>query len=88
MDLIYIDESGDHSPLASNPEYPVLVLVACVFDSKNYADEFLPKLTHLKIKHVGHDVVVLHEREIRRPSGPFKFLINPQSRKRFLDDLS
>lgn len=88
MELIYIDESGDHSPVASNAEYPILVLVACVFNSKSYAENFLPKLAHLKIKYFGHDVIVLHEREIRRPEGPFKFLINPLIRKDFLDDLS
>jgi hypothetical protein len=88
VQLIYIDESGDHAPMASNLEYPILVLVACVFDSHQYAENFLPKLTQLKIKHFGHDVVVLHEREIRRPEGIFKFLLNPIKRKDFILDLS
>ena len=87
MRLVYIDESGDHSLKPSNTEYPVFVMVACVFDSMQYANNFVPAMTCLKLRHWGHDGVVLHEREIRRPSGDFSFLLRPDRRGKFLSDI-
>ena len=34
----------------------------------------MPALHRFKLRHFGHDQVVLHEREIRRRLGPFSFL--------------
>jgi hypothetical protein len=42
----------------------------------------------LKFKHVGHDTIVLHEREIRKALRPFDFLQNPERREAFMSDLS
>lgn len=88
MSLIYIDESGDHAPAATNPEYPLFVIVACVFDEGDYAHRFVPRLLSFKLRHWGHDAVVLHEREIRKNQGDFAFLFDRESRAHFLSDLS
>ena len=88
MPLIYIDESGDHAPAATNPEYPLFVIVACVFDEQEYTHRFVPRLLAFKLRHWGHDAVVLHEREIRKNQGDFAFLFDQKSRATFLSDLS
>lgn len=88
MPLIYIDESGDHAPAATNPEYPLFVIVACVFDEQEYTHRFVPHLLAFKLRHWGHDAVVLHEREIRKNQGDFAFLFDQKSRATFLSDLS
>ena len=88
MPLIYIDESGDHAPAATNPEYPLFVIAACVFDEQEYAHRFVPRLLAFKLRHWGHDAVVLHEREIRKNQGDFSFLFDQKSRAAFLSDLS
>ena len=87
MHLVYVDESGDHALSPANDDYPVFVMAACVFDSEQYASQFMPALTRLKLRHWGHEGVVLHEREIRRPSGDFGFLLNPDRRASFMRDI-
>lgn len=86
MRMVYIDESGDHGP--RNDEYPIFVIVACVFEGADYIEHFVPALLTLKLKHWGHELAILHEREIRKPQGDFNFLLNPNKRAAFLDDLS
>lgn len=86
MRLIYIDESGDHGPL--NEDYPIFVIVACVFEKADYLEHFVPALLALKLDHWGHELAILHEREIRKPQGHFSFLLNPNKRAAFLADLS
>ena len=88
MRLIYIDESGDHGSGNVNSDYPLFVLVACSFESSDYARHFLPEITEFKLRHWGHELPILHEREIRRPQGEFSFLLNAGKRAVFLDGIS
>ncbi len=88
MRLIYIDESGDHGADNRNGDYPVFVLVACSFESSDYVRHFLPSMIEFKLRHWGHELAVLHEREIRRPQGEFSFLLNASKRGAFLQELS
>lgn len=88
MRLIYIDESGDHGVDDRNSDYPLFVLVACCFETSDYVRHFLPSMIEFKLRHRGHELVVLHEREIRRPQGEFSFLLNASKRAAFLEDLS
>ena len=86
--IIYVDESGDHGLVTIDREYPVFVLAFCVFNKTVYGEECVPHLQRLKFKHFGHDMVVFHEREIRKALGDFVFLVNPKSRKEFMDDVT
>lgn len=88
MRLIYIDESGDHGVDHRNRDYPLFVLVACCFETSDYVRHFVPTMIEFKLRHGGHELPVLHEREIRRPQGEFGFLLNASKRTAFLDDLS
>ena len=88
MRLIYIDESGDHGVDNRNSDYPLFVLVACCFETSDYVRHFVPSMIEFKLRHWGHELAVLHEREIRRPQGEFSFLLNASKRSAFLDDLS
>lgn len=88
MDLIYIDESGDHAKAATNLQYPVFVVVACIFDYEVYTRRFAPALLEFKLKHWKHEAVILHEREIRKYTGDFAFLFDRDNRQHFLAELS
>ena len=87
MRLVYIDESGDHSLTPANPEYPVFVMVACVFKDADYLGNFVPRMTGLKIRHWGHDGIVLHERDLRRPSGENAWIADTDLRHRLMQDI-
>lgn len=71
--VVYVDESGDHSLESVDEQYPVFVLAFCVFHKGYYTSNIVPALEAFKFKHFGHDVVVLHETEIRKERGSFRF---------------
>ena len=72
--IVYVDESGDHSLESINPRYPLFVLAFCVFQKHHYAQKVIPALSMLKIATFGHDLIILHEHEIRKRTGVFNKL--------------
>ena len=86
--IVFIDESGDHGLVDVDPNYPMFVVALCVFRKQDYIDIVCPGVQQLKFRHWGHDSVVLHEHDIRKPSGPYGFLFNPVRRQVFMDELN
>lgn len=86
--IVYVDESGDHGMLSIDPQYPVFVLAFCIFHKEEYRLIASPALQELKFRYFGHDMVVLHEHEIRKATGPFRILIDAGRRERFMEDLN
>jgi hypothetical protein len=85
--VVYVDESGDHGMLTLDPNYPVFVLAFCVFYKRHYSEKVIPALHKFKFNHFGHDLVVLHEHEIRKEKGNFRFS-NRQHKQQFLTELT
>lgn len=86
--IVYVDESGDHSLAKFDLEFPVFVLTFCIFRKEEYIGQIVPALQRIKFKHFGHDMIVFHERDIRKASGPFAFLTDASRRTEFMNDLS
>ena len=86
--IIYADESGDPNPASIDANYPVFVLNFCVFRKDEYAESVLPAATAFKFEHFGHDMVVLHEHDIRRRNLPFTLLHDERKRSEFMEDLN
>ena len=86
--IIYVDESGDHSLSPTNLDYPVFVLAFCLFKKEAYTKDAVTKLKEFKFRHFGHDMVVLHENEIRRDKGFFKNLKSRELKQQFMDELT
>jgi len=85
--IVYVDESGDHGMQTLDPNYPLFVLAFCVFYKRHYSEKVVPALQKFKFNYFGHDLVVLHETEIRKETGRFRF----QSRAhklQFMNDLT
>lgn len=72
--VVYVDESGDHSLTSIDPRYPVFVLSFCVFRKSIYNQQVAPAVRALKFATFGHDMVVLHESEMRRSRGAFEHM--------------
>lgn len=85
--IVYVDESGDHSLTSIDPEYPVFVLSFCIFRKDSYAKTLTPAVRKLKFETFGHDMVVLHEIDIRKKKGAFAKL-GKAAREAFLDRLT
>ena len=85
--IVYVDESGDHSLDSINPEYPLFVLSFCIFRKDVYAETMTPAVRKLKFSTFGHDMVVLHEIDIRKKKGAFSKL-SKEPREAFLSALT
>lgn len=71
--VVYVDESGNYNTDTYSAEYPVFVLAFCIFHKDNYVSNVVGALERFKFEYFGHDLVVLHEREIRKEIGAFQF---------------
>jgi hypothetical protein len=86
--IIYVDESGDHGLKSIDSNYPIFVLAFCIFQKKHYSNDVVSSLQKFKFKHFGHDLVILHEREIRKEKNDFNIFKNRQERSEFIDELT
>jgi hypothetical protein len=86
--IVYVDESGDHSLSSVNKDFPIFVLAFCIFEKEKYSQSAVLKLKDFKFKHFGHDMVILHENEIRRDKGWFKILNTKEKKENFLEELT
>lgn len=72
---LFIDECGDPSLSSLNPDFPVFVLLGCLFDEIEY-QKVCNRLDALKIDIFGSDDVILHSRDIRKCEGVFAKLFD------------
>ena len=85
--VVYVDESGDHGMNNLDQNYPLFVLAFCIFYKKHYAEKVVTALEKFKFRNFGHDLVILHEHEIRKEKGQFKFQ-GAKEREEFVSDLT
>lgn len=86
--IVYVDESGDHSLSSIDKDYPYFVLAFCVFHKRDYINKVVPQLQDFKFEFYGHDMVVLHEHEIRKSKPPFNILLDKSVRGPFMERLN
>lgn len=86
--IVYVDESGDHGLSRIDNNYPIFVLAFCVFQKQYYSENTVPDFQKFKFQHVGHDQLILHERDIRKDSGQFAFLKKPEMKNNFINELT
>ena len=85
--IVYVDESGDHGLVNIDTQYPIFVLAFCIFKKSDYL-KTVQDFQEFKFNHFGHDIVILHENEIRKDKGVFKILNNPEKKSSFIRELS
>lgn len=86
--IVFVDESGDHGLESIDPNYPVFVLSFCILRKSDFVDVLTPSLQNFKLKHFGHDQIVLHESDIRRDRAGFAALKNPELKAAFMTELT
>ncbi len=86
--IVYVDESGDHGLDSIDRHYPVFVLAFCIFQKEVYVESVVPAIQKFKFRHFGHDMVILHEADIRKDKGDFRFLKSKELKQAFLGELS
>lgn len=85
--IVYVDESGDANLDKIDPNFPTFVLSFCIFKKCDYVNHVIPSMSSLKFRYFGHDMVVLHERELRKREGIFATL-NQAKRESFMNELT
>lgn len=85
--IVYVDESGDSNLTKIDVGYPIFILAFCIFYKKNYAKNLVPRIQNFKFKYFGHDMIILHEREVRKKITPFTFK-NKKIEEEFILELS
>lgn len=83
---VHADESGSPDLHRVDPQFPVFVVAFCLSKMSDYARQIVPAVTELKLKHFGHDAVVLHEYDIRKGRESFEFS-SDDARREFMEDL-
>ena len=86
--VVYVDESGDHSLMSVDKNYPIFVLAFCVFFKAHYASTVVPIVERFKFRHFGHDMVILHESDIRKEMEPFNIFPNREEHQKFTEELT
>jgi len=86
--IVYVDESGDHGLVSIDPEYPIFVLVFCIFKKQEYTDKLISALARLKMSFWGHSEIVLHEHDIRKPKNEFTILFDKSIRESFINEIN
>ncbi len=87
--IVYVDESGDHGMQTLDANYPLFVLAFCVFHKRHYCEKVIPALQKFKFNHMGHDLVGLHELEIRKEKGAFSSMfVSREHKNAFLEELT
>lgn len=86
--LVFVDESGDHNLSKIDPQFPVFVLLFAIIKKLDYTEKVCPALQNFKYEFWGHDEIVLHEHEIRKPFGDFLFLLQKPIREKFMAKLT
>lgn len=90
---IFIDESGDHGFKNLNDDSPpgqrYFCLTGCVFKLSKQYQNAVDKIIALKKKYWPNDFepIILHTDDIKKASGKFSILRNPETRKEFDKDL-
>ncbi len=87
--IVFADESGDHGLDGIDENFPIFCLSFCLVVKADYADVVVPAFQKLKFDFWGHDMVVLHEHDIRKSKGPFSILRTDRGlRNRFYEALN
>src|ERR1700748_182186 len=85
--IAYVDESGDHSLTSIDKNYPIFVVAFAIVAKSSYPTT-VASLLKLKFDTFGHDMTVLHERDIRKRIQEFAFLNDPVIGAQFLNALT
>ena len=85
--IAFVDETGDHGMANINQDFPLFGLAFCIFKQTDYVERVTPALRRLKFATFGHDMVVLHEHDIRKKENAFA-LMSREPREAFLAALT
>lgn len=88
MKILFLDESGDHSLVKIDKQFPIFCLAGCIFDEAEYQQNSKAKIDAFKIRYFNKSDIILHSRDIRKCEPPFNILLNKNTKQSFYTDLN
>ena len=88
MKVMFLDESGDHSLLAVDPEYPIFVLGGVILQADYATGELSERVSAFKRELFGRDDLILHTADIVRNRNGFEALEDRMFRLAFFEKLN
>jgi hypothetical protein len=85
---MFLDESGNHSLDAIEPDYPVFVLGGVIVDRTYCRAVVEPRIRKLKEDFFGTSDLILHTADIIRAKNGFEALKDTEFRERFYQELN
>jgi len=85
--IVFVDETGDHGLKSVSRDFPLFGLAFCIVRKTHYVSSITPALRQLKFRTFGHDMVVLHEHDIRKKENDFARM-SREPREAFLQALT
>jgi len=86
--IAFLDETGDHSLITIDSNYPVFGVAALICRRDDYIKQIIPAISAFKHEYFGHEGAILRSYDIRKKRGPFKSLFNGGVRASFMSDIS
>lgn len=86
--ILFLDESGDHSLSKIDPQYPMFVLVGCVFEMGYYEDIVVPEIKAFKNYFLGSDKIILHTEDITHNKNGFERVMEAGFRNNFYQNIN
>lgn len=86
--VMFLDESGDHSLTAIDPQYPLFVLGGIIVDHDYATGELEQRVRQFKLDLFDRDDIILHTSDIVRSRGIFSAMRHTPFRERFYDGLN
>ena len=86
--IVFLDEAGNLNLDLQDEDFPIFAVTLLVCNTADYTRSIVPAFLEFKIKHFGHEAVILHSRDIRKAQKEFGFLTNRERREAFLQELT
>lgn len=87
LERVIKDETGDHGLSFVDENFPIFLLVGCLFNKNSYADLKI-KIEDFKKEFFKTKEIILHSRDIRKCGGAFQILFDLDIKKRFYEKLN
>ena len=86
--IVFLDEAGNLNLDIHDEDFPLFAVSMFVCKTTDYTRSIVPAVLEFKIRHFGHEAVILHSRDIRKAQKDFGFLTDRGRRNAFLQELT
>lgn len=83
--ILFLDESGDHSLVKIDPQYPMFVLAGCIFESEYYEKVVAPEVEKFKRALFNNPKLILHTEDITHNRKGFERISDTEFRRHFCE---